>query len=97
MPFIQVVEYESDSPDQVRELSEQWIRRRPAEGPSRVTIAEDRDKPGHFVMVAEFPTYEQAMAHSKLPETSSYAEKLGQLAKGGPRFVNLDVTRQETM
>lgn len=95
MPFIQVVEYETDRPDEVRKLGEQWMREIPAEGPTRATLAEDRDKPGHFVMVAEFPSYEQAMAHSKLPQTSKYAEKMQKLARGKPRFVNLEATQQQ--
>ncbi|MEV0153399.1 hypothetical protein AB0H57_06600 [Micromonospora sp. NPDC050686] len=96
MSFVQIVEYETDRPDEMRMLSEQWERERPANGPSRLTFAEDQEKPGHFVIVAEFDTYEQAMAHSGQPQTSAYAERIRTLAKGDPRFVNLKVDRQQT-
>ncbi|MGC5019917.1 hypothetical protein [Micromonospora sp. DT47] len=96
MPFVQVIEYESDQRDELRELSERWARERPDDGPSRLVMAEDRDRPGHFVMVAEFDTYEQAMAHSGRPETGAYAERMRKLAKGAPRYVNLEVAHQET-
>lgn len=96
MPFVQVVEYESNKPDEVRALSEEWARSHPSPGPARLTIAEDREKPGHFVMVAEFDSYEQAMSHSAQPETGAYAERMRRLATGEPRFVNLEVAHQET-
>lgn len=95
MPFVQVIEYETDQRDTVRKLSEQWNREHPADGPSRVIVAEDRDRPGHFVMVVEFDSYEQAMAHSDRPETSEYAERMRQLAKRDLRFVNLEVAHQQ--
>ncbi|MFC0029719.1 antibiotic biosynthesis monooxygenase [Micromonospora chaiyaphumensis] len=94
MPFVQVIEYETDRPDEVRRLSEEWTREHPSPGPARVTLAEDRDRPGHFVMVAEFDSYEQAMAHSGRPETGAYAERMRRLASGEPRYVNLDVAQQ---
>lgn len=97
MPFLQTVEYETDRPDEIRELMAEWARqRRPSPGPSRLTFAEDRDRPGHLMVVAEFDSYEQAMEHSARPETSAYAERLRRLASGEPRYVNLEITRQET-
>ena len=96
MSFVQVIEYESDRPDEVRELTEEWAREHPAPGPARMTLAEDRERPGHFVMVAEFDSYDQAMAHSAQPETDKYASRMRRLAKGEPRFVNLEVAQLET-
>ncbi|GGS01926.1 hypothetical protein GCM10010169_53370 [Micromonospora fulviviridis] len=96
MPFVQVVEYQTDRPDEVRRLSEEWTREHPSPGPARVTFAEDRERPGHFVIVAEFDSYEQAMAHSGRPQTGEYAERIRQLASGEPRYLNLDVTQQQT-
>ena len=95
MTFVQVIEYESDRPDEVRKLSEEWGRRQLSNAPDRMTVAEDRERPGHFVMVAEFDNYEQAMAHSSQPETGAYAERMRRLARDEPRFVNLEVAHQE--
>ncbi|MEH0845082.1 hypothetical protein V6U81_22100 [Micromonospora sp. CPCC 205711] len=95
MSFVQVIEYDTDRPDEVRALSEEWGQQQLSNAPARMTVAEDRERPGHFVMVAEFDSYEQAMAHSGQPETGTYAERMRRLAKGEPRFVNLDVTHQE--
>ncbi len=96
MPFIQTVEYQTNRPDELREIMEEWGRTHPTPGPARLTLAEDRDRPGHMMVVAEFDSYEQAMEHSARPETSAYAERMRRLAKGEPRYVNLEVAHQET-
>ncbi|GAA4568401.1 hypothetical protein GCM10023176_22740 [Micromonospora coerulea] len=93
--FVQVIEYDTDRPDEVRALSAEWGRQQLSNAPARLTVAEDRDRPGHFVMVAEFDSYEQAMAHSAQPETGTYAERMRRLARSEPRFVNLEVAHQQ--
>ena len=45
----------------------------------------------------EFPSYEEAMANSDLPETASFAERLGHLCDGPVLFRNLDVRGVEEM
>ena len=94
MNFVQVIEYETDQPDEVRALGEEWSREQQPDGPIRVTMAEDREREGHFVMIAEFDTYEHAMEHSNRPETASYADRMRRLARS-ERFVNLDVSFEE--
>lgn len=96
MPFVQVIEYDTDRPAEVRSLSEEWGQQQLSNAPARMTLAEDRERPGHFVMVAEFDSYDQAMAHSAQPETDKYASRMRRLAKGEPRFVNLEVAQRET-
>ena len=44
-----------------------------------------------YVQIVEFPSYEDAMTNSELPETASLAERLGQLCEGPMLFRNLDV------
>ncbi|HEX7744033.1 MAG TPA: hypothetical protein VF462_02060 [Micromonosporaceae bacterium] len=96
MPFVQVIEYETDRPDEIRALGDEWSREQPAEGPPvRVIMSQDRDNPGHFMMVVEFDSYEQAMKNNDRPETGAYAERMRRLATTEPRYVNLDVTYQE--
>jgi hypothetical protein len=98
MEFVQIIEYETDRPDEIRALSEQWRQKgQPATGgPIRVTVCHDRDRPDRYVTLAEFPSYEVAMANSNRPETHDFAMRMRELCKGEPRFVNLDVlTRDE--
>jgi hypothetical protein len=45
----------------------------------------------------EFPSFEEAMANSELPETSEVAARLAELCDGSPTFRNLEFRRDLTM
>jgi hypothetical protein len=49
------------------------------------------------VLIVEFPSFEQAMANSDLPETSDFAARLIKLCDGPPLFRNLDVRRVDDL
>lgn len=94
--FIQVIEYRTSKIDEVQALGEQWLAA--TEGKRTATsgwIAEDRDNRGTYVQVIEFPSYEDAMRNSELPETQEIAAKMEALADGPATFRNLDVVRDE--
>lgn len=98
MAFIQVIEFTTTCPDEVEALVSEWraqtTGRRTAQ---RGTFTKDRDRPNVYVQIVEFPSYEDAMANSELPETASSAERLAQLCDGPMQFRNLDVQRVEEM
>ena len=98
MEFVQIVEYESDRPEDVRALNAQWAARdRGAAGaPTRVTMVRDHDEPRRFRMIAEFASYDEAMSYSARPETGEFAQRMRELATGEPRFVDLDVVDRIT-
>jgi hypothetical protein len=85
-------------PDEVEALVDEWrtktAGRRTAQ---RGTFTKDRERPNTFIQIVEFPSYEDAMANSDLPETASFAQRLGQLCEGPMLFRNLDVRRVEEM
>jgi quinol monooxygenase YgiN len=92
MGFIQLVEFTTANTDQIRQLGEQF--RRDTEGKRtslRAMICADRDVPDRYVVVAEFPSYEEAMANSELPETQEFAAAMSELVQGPPSYRNLDV------
>ena len=60
---------------------------------TRGVQAQDRDRPNTYVQIVEFPSYEEAMRNSELPETGEIAGRLAELCDGPPTFRNLDVTR----
>ena len=98
MAFVQVIEFESTRPDEVEALVSEW--REQTEGSrkaQRGTFTKDRDRPDTYVQIVEFPSYEDAMANSELPETAAFAEKLRSLCDGPPRFRNLDVRSIEEL
>ena len=50
-----------------------------------------RSRGKSYVIVVEFPSYEDAMRNSALPETSEFAGRMMALCDGPPTFRNLDV------
>ena len=63
----------------------------------RGTFTKDRDRPDTYVQIVEFPSFEDAMANSALPETAAFAERLAKLCDGPMTFRNLDVRRVEEL
>jgi hypothetical protein len=59
--------------------------------------SQDRERPDTYVQMVEFPSYEEAMANSALPETTAIAEKLSALCVSGPTFRNLDIVRVDEL
>ena len=98
MAFIQVIELVTTRPDEVEALVGEWrtqtAGRRTAQ---RGTFTRDRDQPNTYVQIVEFPSYEDAMANSDLPETATFARRLAELCDGPLMFRNLDVRSVEEM
>ena len=98
MSFVQIIDLTTSRPDDVEALVSEWRRqtagRRTAQ---RGPFTRDRDRPDTYVQIVEFPSYEDAMANSDLPETSAFADQLAQLCDGPISFRNLDVRSTEEM
>ena len=58
--------------------------------PERVTITKNRDLDNSYVTIAEFASYDAAMANSNDPSTQQFAESMSKLCDGPPNFYNLD-------
>ena len=98
MAFVQIIEIATTRPDEVEALVSEW--REKTEGTrkaQRGTFTKDRDRPDTYVQIVEFPSYEDAMANSELPETASFAERLRTLCDGPLLFRNLDVRSVEEL
>jgi hypothetical protein len=96
--FIQIIEMVTTRPDDVEALVDEW--RASTDGnrtARRGTFTQDRDRPNTYVQIVEFPSYEDAMANSDLPETAGFAGRLAGLCDGPMAFRNLDVRRIEDM
>jgi quinol monooxygenase YgiN len=96
--FIQTITYTTTRIDEVRKLGEEFRNERMAEAegpkPLSVTVCADRDTPNRYTTVAEFASYEDAMANSNHPATSEFAQRMAELVDGPPVFVNLDVMEE---
>ena len=98
MAFVQIIELETTRPDDVEALVSEWrAKTEGARKAHRGTFTKDRDRPNTYVQIVEFPSYEDAMANSELPETASFAEKLRTLCDGPLLFRNLDVRSIEEL
>lgn len=98
MRFVQMIEYHTEQAGEADRIMDEWAAatngKRTA---TRVMVAADRDDPGGYVEIVEFPSYEEAMRNSELPETHEIARKMRQICEGEPRFHNLDVRREEAL
>ncbi len=91
MGFVQIIEFETDNIDGVRSVGQEWEAASTGKrSASRRILAEDHDRPGTYLMLVEFPSYEEAMANSNLPETQKYAGLMMEAAGNGAQFRNLD-------
>ncbi len=90
--FLQLLEYRTDRPDEMHRILAAWLDAIGAERTSRwyLTTA-DRDRPGRYVQIVEFPSHAAAMANSSHPATATFAEQLRGICEGDLVFRNLDV------
>jgi quinol monooxygenase YgiN len=98
MSFIQIIEYKTTRIDEFNAALDAWLEKtRDKRAATRGVQTRDRDAADTYVQIVEFPSYEDAMANSNLPETSEFAAQLTALCDGPPTFRNLDVMREEQM
>ena len=90
--FVQLIAYHTDRPEEMAAIVSRWTEAIGAERTARWYVtAADRDQPGRFVQLVEFPSYEAAMENSSHPATSDFARALKELAGDTVVFQNLDV------
>jgi hypothetical protein len=98
MSFVQIIEFVTTRPDDVEALVDDWqaktAGRRTAQ---RGTFTVDRERPNRYIQIVEFPSYEDAMTNSQLPETAAFAESVAKLCDAPMAFRNLDVRRVEEL
>lgn len=50
-----------------------------------------RDKPGRYVIQADFDSRESAVRSDERPETQAWAKRLREMIEGDPKYEDLDV------
>jgi hypothetical protein len=98
MKFVQIIEYTTSRYDEIDKLMDEWMAA--TEGkrtPTREVSGRDRDQPDTYVQIVEFPSYDEAMRNSNLPETGQFAQRIAALCDGPATFRNLDVVREEAL
>ena len=98
MKFVQLIEFTTSRYDDVNAVMDEWMA---ATGgrrtPTREVTGRDRDRANVYVQIVEFPSYDDAMRNSELPETAAFAQKMMAICDGPPTFRNLDVVREEDL
>ncbi len=92
MAFVQIIEFRTSQPDEMRKVADEWERA--TEGKrktARRVLCQDHDNPGRYFNIVFFDSYEEAMQNSSLPETDALSKKMMGFADGPPTFYNLDV------
>lgn len=98
MTFVQVIDCRTSHPDEMNRLLDSWAEA--TQGKRTATHAimgQDRADPSHVVDIVEFPSYEEAMKNSNLPETDRIFQEMVALCDGMPSFTDLDVVRDEQL
>ncbi|QDW28660.1 hypothetical protein FFF93_001810 [Arthrobacter sp. KBS0702] len=90
--FVQIIEFQSSRIDEIEALG----RPSRTDGDTaptfrRILNTADRDRPGTYLTIVEFDSYESAMENSARPETSDFAARMAALCDSPPVFRNLDV------
>jgi hypothetical protein len=98
MPFIQVIEYQTSRLEELNAALDGWLEATKGKrAATRGVQTKDREATNSYLQIVEFPSYEEAMANSELPETGQFAATLASLCERPPTFRNLDVLRDERM
>ncbi|MFE9597727.1 ester cyclase [Streptomyces hokutonensis] len=98
MTFVQLIECRTSRFDEMNRLMDTWVEQTKGKRTaSHSVIGKDRSDASHFVEIVEFPSYEEAMRNSKLPETDRIFQEMVALCDETPTFTDLDVVRDEAL
>jgi quinol monooxygenase YgiN len=94
--FVQIIQFKTSKFDEMQKAIDKFREETAGKRTtSRAMTCKDRDNPGQYLTIVEFPSYEEAMKNNELPETAAVAEAMQKLADGPPTFYNLDLERVE--
>jgi predicted ester cyclase len=98
MTFVQLIDCKTSRFDEMNRLMDKWVQQ--TKGKRTAThnvIGKDRSDASHFIEIVEFPSYEEAMRNSELPETDRIFREMVALCDEMPTFTDLDVVRDEQL
>jgi quinol monooxygenase YgiN len=95
--FFQILQVETDHElAEIRRLDQEWRDATQGQRSTQSTIVcRNRDNSNSYVVIVEFPSYEEAMRNSGLPATQRFAEQLQAISNQEPKFLNLDELYRE--
>ncbi|MBL1081456.1 ester cyclase [Streptomyces actinomycinicus] len=98
MTFVQLIECRTSRLDEMNRLIDDWVRQTKGKRTAtHAVVGRDRSDASHVVEVVEFPSYEEAVRNSNLPETDRIFRDMVALCDEVPTFTDLDVVRDERL
>lgn len=98
MTFVQLIDCKTDRIDELNQLMDTWVEQtRGKRTATHSLVAKDRSDATHVIEIVEFPSYEDAMRNSNLPETDRIFQEMVALCDGMPTFTDLEVIRDEQL
>ncbi|MEU6554083.1 ester cyclase [Streptomyces sp. NPDC046915] len=98
MTFVQLIECKTSRLDEMNRLLDDWVEQTKGKRTAmHAVVGKDRSDAAHIVEVVEFPSYEEAMRNSNLPETDRIFRAMVALCDEMPTFTDLDVVRDEPL
>ncbi|MGW0768550.1 ester cyclase [Streptomyces sp. NPDC002676] len=98
MTFVQLIECKTSRLDEMNRLMDDWVAQTKGKRTAtHAVVGKDRSDASHIVEVVEFPSYEEAMRNSNLPETDRIFRELVALCDEMPTFTDLDVVRDDRL
>ncbi|MFI1356992.1 ester cyclase [Streptomyces sp. NPDC020898] len=98
MTFVQLIDCKTSRFDEMNQLMDTWVEQTKGKRTATHTlIGKDLADSSHFVEIVEFPSYEEAMRNSNLPETDRIFREMVALCDEMPTFTDLDVVRDEQL
>ncbi|MGV9456625.1 ester cyclase [Streptomyces sp. NPDC003635] len=98
MTFVQLIDCRTSRFDEMNRLMDTWVEQtRGKRTATHSVIGKDRSDASHFIEIVEFPSYEEAMRNSNLPETDKVFQEMVALCDEMPTFTDLDVVRDEQL
>jgi hypothetical protein len=95
--FVQLIEFDTDRIAEWGAIADRWAAAIGAQRAARWSVlGADRDRPGHYVAVVEFPGYAEAMTNSGHPATAAFFKELQAICITEPQFRNLDARSVQT-
>ncbi|OII60982.1 SnoaL-like polyketide cyclase [Streptomyces sp. CC53] len=98
MTFVQLIDCRTRQVDELNHVLDNWAEAsRGKRTATHSIVGKDRADSTHVVEIVEFPSYEEAMRNSNLPETNRFYQEMVSLCEEEPQFTDLDVLRDEQL
>ncbi|MFF7971674.1 ester cyclase [Streptomyces sp. NPDC007905] len=98
MTFVQLIDCKTSRLDEMNRLLDQWVEQTKGKRTAtHAVVGKDRSDATHVVEIVEFPSYEEAVRNSNLPETDRIFRDMVALCDEMPTFTDLDVVRDDQL